>query len=340
MLAILPSAKANTLHIMKAESPGPSTEKFVPKIGQVAKILYAIYVIMTFVEMALLVAGGMPPFDALIHSFGTASTGGFSIKNASIAAYGSLYVEIVVAVFMILFGVNLTLYHMILRRKFKLAIRDEELRFYFITIVLSILLIAINTTGSIYQSFGESLRYSSFQVGSIITTTGFFTTDFNIWPVFSRFILILLMFLGSMAGSTSGGIKQVRILLLFKMVRREFGRLIHPRSVKSVTLNGRVVEEETLNGIVIFFFLYMAIYAVAVAIVTLDGIDLISSSTAVLSAISNVGPGIGIMGSGGYYGNFSHLSSLVLSFCMLLGRLEIYPLLLLCTPSLWKRVNI
>jgi len=339
-LAILPSVKANSLHIMKAESPGPTPGKLVPKIGQTVKILYGIYIILTVIEVVFLLTAGMSLYDSLIHAFGTAGTGGFSNRNASVGAFGSVYVEIVITVFMLLFGVNFSLYYQILKGNFKTILRDEELRFYVGTVVAAIILITLNINGKVFFSIWESIRYSAFQVGSIITTTGYATADFNLWPVFSKCILILLMFIGASAGSTGGGIKCIRILLLFKVIRREIAKIIHPRSVYTVKIAGRMIEEETLSGIMAFFCLYIFVFAASVLVVSLDGKDMISTVTAVIATISNIGPGLEIVGPVGNYADFSVMSKTVLSICMIIGRLEIFPVLLLFTPTFWKRVNI
>jgi trk system potassium uptake protein TrkH len=340
MLAILPSVKANTLHIMKAESPGPSPGKFVPKIGQVAKILYAIYVALTAVEVILLLTGGIPLYDSLIHAFGTAGTGGFSNKNASVAAFGSGYMETVITVFMLLFGVNFTLYHTLFKGNLKSVLCDEELRFYVCTVAAAIVLITISINGKVFHSTGEAVRYSAFQVSSIITTTGYATADFNLWPVFSQCVLLLLMFIGASAGSTGGGIKCIRAILLFKIIKREIHKIIHPRSVYTVKINGKMVDEEILSGIMAFFFLYIFVFVVSTLVISMDNKDIVSSATAVIAAIGNIGPGLGTVGPAGNYSGFSVIGKAVLSLCMIIGRLEIYPVLLLCTPAFWKRVNI
>lgn len=340
MLAIMPSVKGNTLHIMKAESPGPAPGKFVPKMGQVAKILYGMYVVLTMVEVIFLLVGGMSLYDSLIHAFGTAGTGGFSSRNASIGAYGSVYIEIVITVFMLLFGVNFTVYYTLLKGNVKSILKDEELRFYLGTVLVMIALIALNIKGTVFKSIGETIRYSSFQVSSIITTTGYATTDFNLWPLFSQWLIVLLMLTGASAGSTGGGMKCIRIILLFKIIKREITKIIHPRSVQTVKINGSAVDEEILSGIMAFFFIYIAIFAASTAVVSLDNKDMVSSTTAVLSAISNIGPGLGIVGPTGNFADFSIISKAVLSLCMIIGRLEIYPILLLLCPTSWKRVNI
>lgn len=339
-LAILPSAGANTIHIMKAETTGPNPGKIVPKMGQTAKILYIIYMVLTAINIVFLLVGGMPLYDSLIHAFGTAGTGGFSSKNLSVGAYGSVYFEIVITVFMLLFGVNFALYYQAIRGNLKSIIKDEEFRFYAGTVLAAIILIAFNINGKNVGSIWEGLRYSSFQVASVITTTGYATTDFNLWPVFSKAILLLLMVIGASAGSTGGGIKCIRILLLFKVIRREIAKIIHPRSVYTVKIGGRAVEEDTLSGVMAFFFLYMAIFAASTLVVAIDGKDLVTTISAVLSCIGNIGPGLELVGPLGNFSGFSVLSKVVLSLCMLLGRIEIYPILLLLTPSFWKRVNI
>ncbi len=339
-LAILPSAGANTIHIMKAETTGPNPGKIVPKMGQTAKILYIIYMVLTAINIVFLLVGGMPLYDSLIHAFGTAGTGGFSSKNLSVGAYGSVYIEIVITVFMLLFGVNFALYYQAIRGNLKSIIKDEEFRFYAGTVLAAIILIAFNINGRNVGSIWEGIRYSSFQVASVITTTGYATTDFNLWPVFSKAILLLLMVIGASAGSTGGGIKCIRILLLFKVIRREIAKIIHPRSVYTVKIGGRAVEEDTLSGVMAFFFLYMAIFAASTLVVAIDGKDLVTTISAVLSCIGNIGPGLELVGPLGNFSGFSVLSKVVLSLCMLLGRIEIYPILLLLTPSFWKRVNI
>lgn len=340
MLAVLPSVKANTIHILQAESPGPYPGKLVPKMGQTVKILYLIYFVMTSVLIVFLLLAGMPLFDSLVHALGTAGTGGFSIKETSIGSYGNAIIEVIITIFMLLFGVNFSLYYQSIKGNFRSFLRDTEFRFYLGTVVVSIILITLNTYGSVFKSLGESLRHASFQVGSIITTTGYSTTDFNLWPSFSKSILVLLMFIGASAGSTGGGMKCMRIVLMIKAVRREIIRIIHPRSVYAVKLGGKVVDEETLSGVIMFFFTYIFIFVISVLVVSLDGKDLVSNFTAVTASISNIGPGLGIVGPMGNFSGYSVLSKLVFTFCMFVGRLEIFPILLLLTPTSWKKVNI
>ncbi len=340
MLAVLPSVKASTVHILAAESPGPNPGKLVPKMGQTVKILYMIYTAMTLLQIVLLLFTGMPLYDSIVNSLGTAGTGGFSVRNASIGAYSNLPAEIIIAVFMFLFGTNFALYFQIIKGNIKAFLRDAEFRFYLGIVVVSILLITLNITGSVFGSFWESLRYSSFQVSSIITTTGYSSTDFNLWPSFSKSILVMLMFIGATAGSTGGGMKCLRIMLLIKLVRREVNKIIHPRSINTVKIDGKAVDEEVLTGVMAFFFAFIFIFVVALLIVSLEGKDLISNFTAVTAAMGNIGPGLGIVGPMGNFSSYSALSKLVFSFCMIAGRLEIFPVLLLLAPTFWKKVNI
>jgi trk system potassium uptake protein TrkH len=340
LVAILPLANTNTFNIMQAESSGPSTNKFVPRISKAARILYAIYVLLTLIQVVLLLLGGMSLYDSLIHAFGTAGTGGFSDKNASVAAFDSVYIETVISVFMLIFGVNFTIYYAIFKGEWRSALRDEELRFFCAAAVISIALVTLNIKGQVFQSWTETLRYGVFQVCSIITTTGYVTADFNEWPAFSQFVLILLMLMGASAGSTSGAVKCARVLLLTKLAAREFVRLLHPDSVKVIKLNGRAVEERMLAGTAIFFFLYLAILIIATLLILLDGKDLISSFTAVLSCMGNIGPGLGAVGPVENFAGFSSAGKVVLSLCMVIGRLEIYPILLLAAPLFQGRTNV
>lgn len=339
-LAILPKAGATTYQIMKAESPGPNPGKLVPKIGQTAKILYGIYIVLTIIQIGLLLIAGMPVYDSFIHAFGTAGTGGFSNMNKSVGAYGNVFIEVIITVFMFLFGVNFTLFYQGLKGNIKSIFKDEEFRFYLGTVLAAILLITWNLYGSVFDSLWEGLRHASFQVSAIITTTGYATTDFNLWPVFSKSILVLLMFIGASAGSTGGGIKCIRIVLLFKAVKREIIKIIHPRSVYSVKVGGRIVEEETLSGVMTYFFVYIALFVGSLLIVALNGMDLVTTFTSVATTIGNVGPGLAVVGPTGSFADFSFLSKLVFSINMLFGRLEIFPMLILFTPTFWKRVNI
>jgi trk system potassium uptake protein TrkH len=339
-LAILPSAGASFYHVMKAESPGPNPEKLVPKIGQTAKILYSIYIVLTTLLAIFLLIAGMPLYDALIHAFATAGTGGFSGKNLSIGAYGSVFIDAIITVFMFLFGINFSLYYHSLKGNFKSFFKNEEFRFYIGLVFISIIVITLNLVLNGFYSIGEGLRYSAFQVNSVISTTGYATADFNLWPVLSKFILIMLMFIGPSAGSTGGSMKCIRYLLLFKIIKRELAKIIHPRAVHTVKIAGKAVDETTLWGTMAFFFIYIIIFVISSLVVCLDGKDLVSSVTAVIASIGNIGPGLGIVGPTGSYSGFSNLSKIVLSFCMIAGRLEILPVLVLFSPSAWKKASI
>lgn len=339
-LAVMPSVKASSFHIMKAESPGPDIEKLVPKLGQTAKILYMIYFSMTVVLVVLLILAGMPLFDSLCHAFGTAGTGGFSIKNISIGSYGSVGAEVIITVFMFAFGTNFALYYHVIKGNFKSFLKDAEFRLYLGIVLASILLITLDINGRIFGSLWESLKHSSFQVSSVITTTGYSSTDFDLWPSLSKSILVMLMFIGASAGSTGGGIKVIRILLLLKSIRRGIIKIIHPRSVYTVKINGKAVDEEMLSGANTFIFAYILVFTLALLIISLDGKDMVTNFTAVTATISNIGPGLGIVGPMGNFSSYSDISKVVFSFCMIAGRLEIYPMLLLLAPSFWKRASI
>ena len=337
IMAILPMSKADPLHLMRAESPGPTTEKLVPKASETAKILYSIYIGLSLLEVILLLAGGMPLYDSVVHMFGTAGTGGFSMKNASIGAYESVYLEVVVTVFMILFGVNFSAYFLLLARKFKRFLTFEELRVYLAIIIIAMAVIAFNITGTVYQSLGESLRHSSFQVASVMTTTGFSTDDFNQWPTFSRFLLLLLMFIGASAGSTGGGIKVSRFMIMAKALKREAMHILHPKAVQKIKLDKMPVSEDVIRGTAIFMVVFLGITAVSIVLVSLNGFDMDTSVSAVVACINNIGPGLGVVSPVGNYSGFSVFSKIVLSLNMLIGRLEIYPMLLLISPAVWHR---
>lgn len=340
MLAVLPAAGANTLQIMKAESPGPDPGKLVPRIGQTAKILYLMYIALTFVQSVLLLIGGMPLYDTLIHTFSTAGTGGFSNMNTSVGAYNNLYYEIIIGLFMFLFGVNFTLYYQAIKGGIKNIYKDEEFRFYLFTAVGAILLITLNTWGPNFASVWESLRHASFQVSSVMTTTGFSSTNFDLWPVFSKSILIVLMFVGASAGSTGGGIKCVRFVLLFKTIKREVRRIIHPRSVYTVKYSGKTVDNDVMSGVMSYFFIIIVVFTISLLLISLDGFDMVTNFSAVVATISNIGPGLAAVGPNGNFAAYSDLSKIIFSITMLFGRLEIYPMLILLAPTFWKKVNI
>lgn len=335
VLAILPMAGGSTMNLLKAESPGPSVGKLVPKIRDTALLLYKIYFAMTLVEIVLLIAGGMPVFDSLCHAFGTAGTGGFGIWNSSIGGYSDYLIN-VITVFMILFGVNFNVYYLMFIRKWDKAFSCEELRWYLIIIVAAIGFITFDIH-DMYESVGQSLKHAAFQVASIITTTGYSTTDFDLWPQTSRMILVLLMFIGACAGSTGGGIKVSRVVILVKSIKNELDTFLHPRSVRRVYAEGRPVEHDMMRSIFVFMATYFVLFAVSMAVVTLDGFTMTTNFTAVAATLNNVGPGLSDVGPTMNYHAFSDLSKFVLMFDMLAGRLELFPVLLCFYPPTWRR---
>ena len=335
LLSLLKLAGGSHMNLMKAESPGPSVTRLTPTVRSTAKTLYGIYIFMTIVEIIFLLAGGMPLFDALTTTFGTAGTGGFGIKNDSIASY-STYIQVVVTVFMILFGINFNIYFLILAKKWKQALKSEELKWYLITIGAAMFLIAWDIR-MLYGSFGEALQQSAFQVASIITTTGFATTDFNVWPEVSRTVLIMLMFVGACAGSTGGGIKVSRVLILLKSVKKELKQYLHPSAVEKIKMDGKIVEHEVVRSTNVFMVAYVLIFTVSVLLISLDEYDLVTNFTAVTATFNNIGPGLALVGPTGNFGFFSNFSKVVLIFDMLAGRLEIFPVLLLFSRETWKR---
>ncbi len=337
IMSILPMSGADPLHMMRAESPGPTTEKLVPKARQTAKILYTVYIGLTLIEIAFLLFGGMPLYDSVVHAFGTAGTGGFSIKNASIGAYNSVYIEVVITVFMALFGINFSAYFLLLIKKFKRFFTHEETRVYLAIMLISMLTIAINLTGTVYDNFAESLRYSSFSVSSVMTTTGYATADFSQWPTLSRYVLLLLMFIGASAGSTGGGIKVSRFIIMFKSLKRESLRILHPQAVKLIKLDKISLPEDVINGTGTFMVVYFGITVVSMLLVALDGFDMETSVSAVAACINNIGPGFGMVSPVGNFSGFSDFNKIVLTLDMLIGRLEVYPMLLLISPAIWRR---
>ena len=335
LLSLLPLAGGYHMNLMRAESPGPSVSKLVPKVQSTAKILYGIYLGMTVLQIIFLLLGGVPLFDTLCITFGSAGTGGFGIKNDSLGSY-STYCQVVTTIFIILFGVNFSAYYLILTKKFKAAFHIEEIRYYFGIILASIILIAINTR-HMFSGFAQAFQQSAFQVGSIITTTGYSTTDFNQWPALSKTILVLLMFIGACAGSTGGEIKVSRIILLLKAARKEFQLYLHPNAVKKIKMDQKTVPHETLRSTNIFLSVYLIIFCGSVLLISLDNFDLITNFTAVAATLNNIGPGLEIVGPMGNFSSFSYLSKSVLIFDMLAGRLEIFPLLLLFFKNTWKK---
>ena len=324
-----------TMHLLRAESPGPDVGKLVPKMRKTAAILYIIYCAMTVVNILLLWLGGMPLFEAVCHSFGTAGTGGFGIKNDSYASY-SPYLQNVTTIFMLLFGVNFSCYYLLMLRQFRGVFRDEELRLYIAIVVCSIGLIVWNLQG-FYGSFEETLRHAAFQVASLMTTTGYATTDFNLWPSFSKTILMSLMVVGACAGSTGGGLKVGRLLLIFKSLKRNIQQVLHPRKVLSVRNNGRIVSEKVLDNTNAYLSAYAIILFLSFLLISLDGFPTETNFSAVLACFNNIGPGLELVGPTCNFGGFSTLSKLVLILDMLAGRLEIFPILVLFSADTWKR---
>ena len=324
-----------TMHLLRAESPGPNVGKLVPKMKQTAEILYILYILLTVLNILFLLIGRMPLFDAVCTAFGTAGTGGFGIKNDSIAGY-SPYIQNVCTVFMLLFGVNFSCYYLILIKQFKTVWKDEELRMYLGMVFGSIVLITINIYG-MYDSLGETVRHAAFQVASIVTTTGFATTDFDLWPSFSKAILLCLMVIGASAGSTGGGFKCGRALLLFKNMRRNLKKALYPRRVEVVCNNGQMMEESVLSNINTYLSAYVIIIIVSFLIISLDGFSTTTNFSAVLACFNNIGPGLEAVGPTCNFGGYSVLSKLVLIFDMLAGRLEIFPILMLLSRSTWKK---
>ncbi|MBE6050031.1 MAG: TrkH family potassium uptake protein [Clostridium sp.] len=337
MLALIPSLGANTIHLLKAESPGPNPGKIVPKIKQTAKILYIIYFIFTVIEAICLKIAGLSVYDSVIHALGTAGTGGFSNMNSSVASFNNPAVEWIIAIFMMIFGVNFTLYYQAIKGNVKNALKNEELKYYALIIVVSVIFITINIFDVYGGNIGEAVRASTFQVSSIVTSTGFATTDFNLWPTMSKMIIVFLMIVGAMAGSTGGGIKTIRFVIILKAIRREINKILHPKRIQSVKIDGKVVQEETISGVFLFIGAYAVISLIAMFIISFDGFDMLTTTTSVITTMSNIGPGLEMVGPVGNFSEFSWLSKLVLSFCMLAGRLEIYPMLIMFSPSVWKK---
>ncbi len=331
VMAIVPTDSGRSIHIIRAEMPGPIIGKLVPKLKSTAKILYLIYVVMTAVMVVLLCAGGMPFYESLLHSFGTAGTGGFGIKGDSIASY-SPYLQWVITAFMLIFGINFNLYYLILVRKIRAAFKSEELWVYIGVVTVAVALIT-NNIYAIYNNFSDSLRHSAFQVASIISTTGYTTTDFNVWPGLSKGILFLLMFIGGCAGSTAGGLKVSRVVLLFKRISANLKHMIHPRSTEFVRLEGKKVEAETFNGVTVYFTFYIICIVTIFFVLLFEPYDLETNLSAAVSCFNNVGPAFSAAASN--YDIYSPFSKVVLSFAMLLGRLEIYPIILLFSPRNW-----
>ena len=335
IMAIIPSVTDRSIHILRAEMPGPIVGKLVPRAKQTARILYLIYVFLTAAEVIFLVCGKMPLFDALVHSFGTAGTGGFGFRNDSFASM-SPYVQWVVTIFMILFGVNFNAYFLLLMRRFRRAAASEEVRAYFVIIGVAVVIITANIY-SMYNGLGEALRHAAFQVGSIITTTGFSSCDFDLWPTLSKEILVVLMFIGACAGSTGGGIKVSRLLILGKTLGKELKQALHPQVVAPVRMDGKLLNHETIRTTNVFMGAYFFIFVVSFLLISLDGFDMVTNFTAIAATLNNIGPGLAQVGPMMNFGSFTNPAKLVMIFDMLAGRLEIFPMLVLFLPDTWRR---
>lgn len=336
VLAVLPLSEGRSIHIMRAESPGPIVGKLVSKMRSNAMILYGIYIVLSIMLTVFLLAGGMPLFDSVVNTFATAGTGGFSIKTLSIAAYNSAYIEGVITVFMLLFSINFNVYYLIITGHVIQALKSEELR-WFLGIVASAMVAITICNLPIYDTVLNSFRYASFQVSTIISTTGFATDNFDVWPTFSKSVLMILMFLGASAGSTGGGIKTARIIIMLKSIGREIRRMLHPRSVAVVKLEGKTVDQKVIHGTSVYLMAYMGILLMSVLLISINGFDMVTTITSVITCLNNIGPGFGMIGPNGNFAEFSNFSKLILSLNMLIGRLEIFPVLMLFSPAVWRR---
>ena len=337
IMAFLPLSGARNMHIMKAESPGPSVGKLVPKVRQTASILYIIYAVLTLVQIIFLLCGGMSLFESLTVAFSTAGTGGFGIKGDSLAGYSS-YLQIVVTVFMILFSLNFNSYFLLIRGRMK-EVFNTEIRVFFGIVITAITAITINlcVVSTFDYSIGEAIKHSAFSVASVISTTGFATEDFNLWPAFSKSILVLLMFIGACAGSTGGGIKVSRVVILYKGATHEMKRMLHPKQIKTISMDKHVVEQDVVRGVNAYMVAYILIFIVSMLLVSFDCQDLETCFTSIAATFNNVGPGLGDVGPSGNFAFFSSFSKLVFIFDMLAGRLEVFPMLLLLAPSTWRK---
>lgn len=335
ILSLLPMIGGSTMQLMKAESPGPSVDKFVPRVKDTAKLLYSIYIVITAIQIVVLLLAKMPLFDTLTLTFGTVGTGGFGIKNDSLASYTSLQQNII-TFFMIISGINYSFYFLIISKKFKDAFRLEEVRWYLGIIFTAVVIITLNIV-HLYGGFAEALKHAFFQVGSIMTTTGYSSTDFNLWPELSKTILILLMIIGACAGSTAGGFKVSRMLILFKSIAVELSIMIHPREIKKIRMDGHVVKPEVLRTAHVYLILYWFIFLLSILLISIDNFDFTTNFTAVAATFNNIGPGLAAVGPMSNYGIYSTFSKIVLMIGMLIGRLELYPIILLLVPATWKR---
>lgn len=335
-VALLPALGIGGFQIYKAESPGPIAGKIAPRIKDTAKILYKTYLIITFFEVLLLLLGKMSLFESLIYTFGTVGTGGFANKNTSVGFYDNTYIQLVIGIFMILAGINFSHYYSLFNRRFKEIFFDGELRLYLGIIFVSIFAITINLVVTSYTSIELALRDSFFQVSSLITTTGFSTVDFDLWPDFSKGILLLLMFIGGSAGSTAGGTKVIRTLVMFKLIKREITKIFHPRAVIALKDNDKIINDDTVVSIFSYYALYLFILIISTLLVSLEGLDLVSSGSSVLATLNNIGPGLGFVGPTKTFGEFHQITKLLFSGLMLLGRLELFTIVALFAPKNWR----
>ena len=336
-LAILPFLGVGGMQLYKAEVPGPVPDKLRPRIKDTAMLLWKVYLLFTVAQTVLLMFGGMDLFESLCHTFGTMATGGFSTRNTSVAAYDSVYIDVVITVFMLIAGANFTLHYHALRGRPMVLWRDPEFRFYMLIFTWFTLWSAVDIWGSNYDSFGQALRYSSFQVASIMTTTGFATADYELWTPLPQCLLLMLMFLGGCAGSTGGGIKCMRIQLLLKHAYNELYHLIHPRAVTRVKLGKRPVEQDVLNSIMGFFLLFLGLFIISSFLLAAMGVDVVTSFAAVVACIGNIGPGLGAVGPTDNYAALPDMGKMLLYLCMILGRLEIYTVIILFVPEFWRK---
>lgn len=336
VLAIIPNFSDRSIHLIRAEMPGPIVDKLVPKAKETAKILYLIYIGLTIVEIVLLLFGGMSLFESTVHTFGTAGTGGFGIKLDSVGGYNS-YIQWVIAIFMLIFGINFNIFFLLLIRRFRSVLKNVEMWSYFGIVAVSVVIITANIM-PLCKNFSEAIRLSAFQVSSIVTTTGYATTDFNLWPDLSKCILLLLMFCGACAGSTAGGLKVSRVVILFKMIKKEFKHMLHPRSVSIVKMDGKQLDSTTLNSVSTYFALYMLCFFATLFVLCFEpSFGFETNFSAAASCFNNIGPGLGLVGPASSYACYSDTSTIMLTFAMLLGRLEIFPLLLFLSPSTWAK---
>ena len=335
IMAILPLMGGSTMNLMKAESTGPSISKLVPHVKDTAKILYGMYIALTLCEIAMLCVFHMPLYDALVTTLGTVGTGGFGIYNSSIGGYPP-EIQVVVTVFLVFSGINYTAYFYILSYKFKEAFRIEEVRWYLIIFFSAVAIITYNIRG-LYTSLGESLRHAAFQVASIITTAGFATTDFDLWPELSKCILVIIMIIGSCSGSTAGGMKISRVLMLIKTIKKELSLIVHPREVRKIRMDGRVLEHETLRNTNVFFVVYFVILLTSTLLISIDNFDFTTNFTAAIATLNNIGPGLAMVGPTRNFAIYSPFSKFILMFNMLAGRLELFPLVIMMLPTTWKR---